>query len=142
MLGADGPWVPGAQRQKYDTADISTDEMDRSLARMAENKSPRPDMTPAEVLQALDADNKERLRLALSNWYRTNWIPMEAAQAEVVTLFNTGNPKLFQNYRPISLLDSLYKLYPKEPDKLSKPNSTDSGLDATPLNSYIVYDVF
>lgn len=90
---ADGPRVQGAQDRWNDTTDISMDEMDRALTCMAKNKSPGPDMIPAEVLQALDGDNRERLRRTLDNWYRTKVVPAEAMQAEVVTLFKKGNPK-------------------------------------------------
>lgn len=109
--GRDEAWIPCAQDSRYDTEGISTEEVDRVLARMAKNKSPGPDTIPAEVLQAFDGDNRERLRRTLDTWYRTKMVPAEATQAEVVTLFKKGNPKLFQNDRPVSLLSSLYKLY-------------------------------
>lgn len=92
--GVDGAWVPGAHASRYDTPGISAAEVDRALMRMAKNKSPGPDMIPAEVLQALDADNRERLRRTPDDWYRTKLIPTEATQAEVVTLFQKGEPQI------------------------------------------------
>lgn len=93
---ADGPWVQGAQDRWYDTADISMDKINRALARMAKSKSPGPDTIPAEVLQALDGDSRERLRRTLDKWYRTNMIPAEATQAEVVTLLKRVTPIYFR----------------------------------------------
>lgn len=109
--GVDGAWVQGAHDSRYDTAGISAEEKDRALTRMAKNTSPGPDMIPAEVLQALDVENRERLRSTLNDWYRTTLMPAEAKQAQVVTLFKKRNSKLFQNCSRISLLNSLYKLY-------------------------------
>ena len=38
-------------------------------------------------------------------------MPAELLKAVVVSLYKKGDPKLQGNYRPISLLNALYKLY-------------------------------
>lgn len=45
------------------------------------------------------------------SWWEQLQVPAELLQAEVVSIFKKGNPALLDNYRPISLLTSLYKVY-------------------------------
>lgn len=55
-----------------------------------ENQRPGSDIIPAEVLHALDEDDRKRLRHTLVNWYRAKLFLEEASQAEVVSLFKKG----------------------------------------------------
>eukprot|EP00973_Karenia_brevis_P014012 1904083-Karenia_brevis.AAC.1 len=38
-------------------------------------------------------------------------VPEELTHARVVSLYKKGNPRLQSNYRPISLLNTTYKIY-------------------------------
>lgn len=47
----------------------------------------------------------------LNKWWSEEYIEREATRVVVVSIFKKGNAKKQENYRPISLLNSLYKLY-------------------------------
>ena len=44
-------------------------------------------------------------------WWKEEEIPEEMLRARVVMLYKKGDTSKYENYRPISLLNSLYKIY-------------------------------
>ena len=48
---------------------------------------------------------------ALNIWWETEHIEEEYLRATVCLIYKKGSTSLLENYRPISLLNSLYKIY-------------------------------
>ena len=83
----------------------------RFLKRMASRKSPGHDGVPAELLKNAPRPFKclvkELVDRVLTGVYA---LGSEALCAQVVLLYKKADPKLFGNYRPIALLNSIYQL--------------------------------
>ncbi len=47
----------------------------------------------------------------LNRWWRDEDIPEETLRARVVLIYKKGDTGKYENYRPISLLNSIYKIY-------------------------------
>ena len=47
----------------------------------------------------------------LGKWWNSETMPIEETRARVVTIFKKGDTSDIGNYRPISLLNSTYKLF-------------------------------
>ena len=58
-----------------------------------------------------EEDNLRKALEILNIWWRNEHIPRDALQARVVLIFKKGNTNDLGNYRPISLLNSLYKIF-------------------------------
>ena len=69
------------------------------------------DQIPNELLKNLQGEGLEALlQLFQACWDQGN-SPAQWKTAQVVGIFKKGNPTMPSNYRPISLLQSCYKLY-------------------------------
>ena len=66
-----------------------------------------------DVLKFLNATNLQILLEAINDAYSKGEIPLTWTVAKVICIFKKGNAHLPVNYRPISLLESIYKLYAK-----------------------------
>ena len=75
------------------------------------NKSPGPYDMPVEFCKCLNDDNLEEVREILNKCWDKEIMPDELELAELVTLYKEGNVEDPSNYRPISLLNTFYKLY-------------------------------
>jgi len=95
----------------YNIEVISWAELNAALRRLKRRKSPGPDGVPMEFFKELDDIGRNRALAMFNSWWTTGQIPAEALRARVVLIYkkgDTGNPG---NYRPISLLNSSYKVF-------------------------------
>ena len=88
------------------------DELDDTLGKLRKNKAPGPDKVSNELLLMMDPQTKT-LRLGC---YNRIWVEGEAPEswkeAVVVSIYKgKGADTDPANYRPISLLNSIYKLF-------------------------------
>ena len=90
---------------------IDLDEIKRVLKKMKNNKSPGPDTIPIEFFKWLNDDALFFIAELLNQCWKNDILPTELEEANVVTLYKKGNVEDPANYRPISLLNSLYKIY-------------------------------
>ena len=79
--------------------------------KLKNNKSPGPDGLPVEFYKLLDEAGLELVLDILNDCWTNETMPEEMELAELVTLYKKGNVKDPANYRPISLLNTFYKLY-------------------------------
>ena len=87
-------------------------DLDSALQKLKKNKATGPDLIPNEVWLLLDEENK----LLLLELYNHSWsagtIPQSWAEAIVVSIYKgKGADTDPTNYRPISLLNTIYKIY-------------------------------
>ena len=96
---------------------ITVEELRITLKKLKNNKSPGPDGLPAEFYKWCKEDtvNGKLIAQEICNILNKCWqeerIPLDLEFAQVVTIFKKGNIQDPGNYRPISLLQSLYKIY-------------------------------
>ena len=100
-----------AQKSNIKESNFTMDELDIVLKKAKTNKETGPDGLPLEFFKWLSNDAKEIVLEILNNCWEAEILPTSLELAEVVTLYKKGNVEDPGNYRPISLLQSLYKLY-------------------------------
>ena len=64
-----------------------------------------------EFLKWLDAPNRDILLQLINSWWSNKTAPEELFLARVAPIFKKGDTDIASNYRPISLLNSIYKVY-------------------------------
>ena len=64
-----------------------------------------------EAFKEMDDENLETVRNLLNTWWREDAVPETVLQARVVLIYKKGDTSNMENYRPISLLNSIYKIY-------------------------------
>ena len=97
--------------ERYNTAPPSMEELERVIKKLKRRKAPGPDDIPTEIVKELDADNKEYILELMVKWWNEEYIEEEELQARVVLIYKKGDTNKFENYRPISLLNTLYKIF-------------------------------
>ena len=59
----------------------------------------------------MNEENLNRVLELLNTWWREENIEEEDLKARVVLIFKKGDSNKFENYRPISSLNTLYKIF-------------------------------
>ena len=86
--------------------------MDEAIHRMKYHKAAGPDGIPAEFYKLLDHKSRTYSQELFNSWFiGEQRIPSEAQLAKVFLLHKKGDPANLENYRPISLLNNLTKIY-------------------------------
>ena len=77
---------------------------------MTRGKTPGPDDITSDFLKDLDDANLTAIQQLIAEWWDSGNIPEDLFVARVASLYKKGDPDIQENYRPISLLSSFYKL--------------------------------
>ncbi|MCS5642106.1 MAG: reverse transcriptase family protein, partial [Dehalococcoidia bacterium] len=93
------------------TGDYSMKEIKTALKKMKKNKAPGPDEIPVDLIKCMDEGNLQIILEMINKWRRAGALPESLTQADVVTIFKKGDVENPGNYRPIALLQSLYKIH-------------------------------
>ena len=80
------------------------------IRKFKRGKAPGPDNITTDWAKDLRGQNLEDLRTLINEWWISKHMPENIATARVVSLYKKGNPDLQENYRPISLLNTYYKI--------------------------------
>ena len=59
----------------------------------------------------MSEDKLENILALLTKLWNEEEVPEEELEARVVLIYKKGDTNKFENYRPISLLNTLYKLF-------------------------------
>ena len=81
------------------------------LQKMKNNKATGPDDIPIELFKLLDDENLQWVLDICNSWWDESDFPNHLLRALIASIFKKGDPKKQQNYRPISLLNIVYKIY-------------------------------
>jgi hypothetical protein len=88
---------------------ISKEELLKNLKTMGKNKSPGPDGIPIEAFIGSDTICDTLLKL-YNDILSQQTTSIEFVKGQIILLYKKNDPTELKNYRPISLLDSDYKL--------------------------------
>ena len=103
---------PPIRPQRPNEQDFTLADLHAAIAKIKKNRAPGPDGIPAELFTLLDRDGELELLALYNEVWHTTEIPTHWTEATVVSIFkNKGNDTDPANYRPISLLNTTYKLY-------------------------------
>ena len=89
---------------------ITKDELISIIKRLKRRKTPGPDETSIELFKELDSDNLQQILELLNQWWAERTVPEEILKARLVLIFKKGDTNNLGNYRPISLLNTIYKV--------------------------------
>ena len=84
--------------------------MKNTLNKFKNRKAPGPDEVPMEIFKELTEVKRDILRETLNEWWIHEKVPEEQLKARVVLIFKKGDSSDWANFRPISLLNSTYKI--------------------------------
>ena len=98
------------QQLNIDCGCITRNELDCILKKLKKDKAPGPDKAITELFKWLDSDNRDHLLGILNLCWSHEYVPDATLEANVASIFKKGDTKKLENYRPISLLTTFYKI--------------------------------
>ena len=93
------------------TGEITIEDIVWAIRKLKRNKAAGPDGVPMEFFKEMTYENLERIRTIINAWWAGTPVPDSVTQAQVILLYKKGDKTDLSNYRPISLLNSIYKVY-------------------------------
>ena len=132
-------------QQPHETR-FTTQELNTAVDSTKSNKAPGPDEAPVELFVLLDQDSREQLLHMYNEICDTSTLPADWGWAKLVSIFKgKGADTEAENYLPISLLNTSYKVLAAMLQKNSQLNSTinsetpSSGSDHTAVQNSQVH---
>ena len=95
----------------YNAGLFTFHEFEEALRLAKINKQPGPDNIPMELFKWMDATNRSWFLGLVNRWWAEKHAPDDVFLARVVPIYKKGDTDNPANYRPISLLNSIYKVY-------------------------------
>ena len=109
--GASDVLLPAADPDDPMGAPFTRKELRRQLRRAKNNKAPGPDGSQIELYKNLSAELQQVLLDIKNRWAMSGDVPVELTKAEVAMIHKKGDTGLLDNFKPISPLNVIYKLY-------------------------------
>ena len=97
--------------EKYYIDEIMMDELRDIVKQLKRRKAPGPDEVPIEIYKEMTDTLLDLVREELNKWWTEETVPEDQLQARIVLIFKKGNTRNIDNYRPISLLNAMYKIF-------------------------------
>ena len=98
------------QFPKYNIPHLTVAHVRNVLTEFHAYKAPGPDFLEADLFKQLPANAIQFIADHLNQWVSTGHLDTSQLKARVASLFKKGDFKNAEDYRPISLLDTIYKL--------------------------------
>lgn len=86
-------------------------EIKEALKRMKFKKSCGPDNFPIDLIKICDDSVLEKIVDIFNVFLTTEEIPKEWTNSEIILIFKKGKKDEIKNYRPLSMISHLYKLF-------------------------------
>ena len=102
---------------RYRNGRITKQELKFAIANLKKGKASGPDELTSEMIQAIESE--ENLEILddildiLNEWWENEDTPEELTKATIASIYKKGNTELQENYIPIYILNTLYKLFAK-----------------------------
>ena len=90
--------------------EITLAELYWAIKKLKNGKAPGPDGIPVECYKKMKESQLKIVLQMINNWWTQESVEDEVTQALVILLFKKGDKSNLANYRPISLLNTNYKL--------------------------------
>ena len=103
-------YLPPAPSNVFHPQPVTATDISTILKNLKEGSS-GPDEIPSKILKSISQYISGPLAHAITLSFNDGYFPDELKQAKVVPIFKAGDPQLVSNYRPISVLNSLSKVY-------------------------------
>ena len=99
--------------QPYNTRKITMKELITTIKRFKRRQTPGPDEIPIETFKELGRIGLVEILNMLNKWWEEEEeeMPEEVCQARIALIKKKGDTADQRNYRPISLLNSIYKIF-------------------------------
>ena len=94
--------------EEVETGDINIQELE--AIRKHNNKAPGPDEVPPELTKWLDSESRKVILELLKDCWNKESLTKDMNDARLAIIYKKGCTDLPQNYRPIALLNVIYKL--------------------------------
>ena len=90
--------------------DFTMEELILVIEKQGNNKTPGTDNLRAELVKYLDSENKGILLRYINQSFSSGELEVSLHEASVVSIYKKGDSSKLENYRPISLLQTFYKI--------------------------------
>ncbi len=107
------PELPGLPHLPLETIIISPEEVSSILKAAPIGKASGPDAVNNKILRELSTQLSEPLCDLFNASLAASYFPESWKEANVSPLFKSGDPSMTNNYRPISLLSTIGKVFEK-----------------------------
>jgi hypothetical protein len=97
--------------EDYIVSRITIEELKTVIKKVKRRKAPGPDEIPIEVFKEMDDVSLIPILHILNKWWVSEELPNEMNDARIVLIFKKGSTSNLENYRPISLLNTMYKIF-------------------------------
>ena len=91
-------------------APIERAELDKCLGKLKRGKAAGADGMTANWVKDLNDANRQKLLNMLNKWWERREWPSKMQEARIAAIYKKGNPEEPENYRPLSLLNTLFKV--------------------------------
>ena len=103
---------PPIRPQAEDTLPFTLEELQAALKKLKPRKAPGPDCIPSELYSLFDSETEHLLLQHYNDVLETGMCPPEWKEALVVSIYKgKGDDTDPASYRPISLLNNVYKIF-------------------------------
>ena len=91
--------------------DFTMEELISVIGKQGNNKTPGTGDLRAVIVKYLDSENTGILLQYINQSLSSGELEVSLHEASVVSIYKKGDSSKLENYRPISLLQTFYKLY-------------------------------
>ena len=85
--------------------------LQKVLSHLSNNKTPGPDEIPNELLKHLPASMQDAIHQLFVLMWMTGTTPDACKESETILLHKKNDETMLENYRPIALANTMYKLW-------------------------------